>query len=144
MSIQEILNSRGNGLHYNQILSLTEPHSSYPGKTPASRIAILRHLAKLDEQSLAVLNELAFNLRSKPFPKSLTSTELYMLRQRLLCGLDTLSRLADSAPNPDYLSTNTSDLEIEDRWLLIGIWREFGTHWIQNLAWRISRGSIKD
>ena len=140
MTIEDVLNSRGYGLHFNTVLSLTAPHAAYPGKTPARRAGILRRLEALDAQTRDTLDTLAASLRSSPSFDTLSPEELYMLRQRMLCALDFLSRLADSLPTPTWLSTSSCSLEAEDRWLLLGVWREFGPFWVQNLAWRISRG----
>lgn len=62
-----------------------------------------------------------------------------MLRQRMHCAIDFLARLAESLPDPDWLHTRSMDLALEDQWLLLGVWKEFGLSWLQNLAWRISK-----
>ena len=141
MNIEDILKSRSNGLHYSSMFSLTEPHSNYPGKLPAPRTAILKRLESLDAQTLNTLDALATSLRSEPFFDKLLPDELYMLRQRLNCAIDFLARLADSMPSPGWLSAATDKLSDEDQWLLVGIWKEYGLFWLQNLAWRISRGA---
>jgi hypothetical protein len=140
MTIEDMLKSRGSGLHFHSLLLLTEPHSDYPGKRPAPRVGILRHLEKLDGQTRDTLDMLVQALRVDASFEGLSPAEFYMLRQRLLCSLDFLARLADSLPAPQWLSTDAPRLELEDRWLLIGVWKEFGQAWLQNLAWRLSRG----
>lgn len=140
MTIDDLLKSRANGVHFSMLFALTEPHAAYPGKRPAPRVAIQRSLEALDGRTRDRLDTLATTLRANPDFDGLTPEESYMLRQRLLCSLDLLSRLADSLPTPEWLSTADSRLASEDHWLLIGIWKEFGPFWLQNLSWRLSRG----
>jgi hypothetical protein len=141
MTIDDLLKSRGAGLHFNSLLLLTEPCAAYPGKTPAPRVGILRHLQTLELQTQDRLNTSVSQIRDGSYFETFSQEESYMLRQRLLCALDFLSRLADSLPTPEWLSTASAQLELEDAWLLVGVWREFGPFWLQNLAWRISRGA---
>ena len=138
--VEDILKSRIQGLHFSELLRLTEPHAAYPGKLPARRDGILRKLETLDAQTLGRIDTLVGQLRSAPLPSECDPIVGYMLRQRLRCALDVLARLQDSSPTPGWLCTASAALAVEDHWLLIGLWREFGACWLQNLAWRISRG----
>ena len=140
MEIRQLLDSRGCGIHFCLLLARTEPHAAYPGRLPGPRAGIFRRLEALDGQTRDRLDRLAASLRSEPAFESLGPPELYMLRQRMHCALDLLSRLADSEPSPGWLSTDGFDLEPQDAWLLGGVWREFGAFWLQNLAWRLSKG----
>ncbi len=139
MTVQELLKSRANGLHFLMTLSRTDPYATYPGRTPARRADILRHLQVLDAQTTDTLDTLATSLRAAAFPSTLSPHDLYMLRQRMHCAIDFLARLAESLPDPDWLHTRSMDLALEDQWLLLGVWKEFGLSWLQNLAWRISK-----
>jgi hypothetical protein len=145
MDIQKLLDSRTSDTsHWTQMMRLTDPHSAYPGKLPAGRDDILFHLEELNLQTAGKLDTLASSLRSSPCFSALSPAELYLLRQRLRCALDILARLADSQPTtPGWLSIAGFELEQEDRWLLAGLWREFGTFWLQNLSWRLSHGSVE-
>jgi hypothetical protein len=144
MDIEDILKSRAASINAVLMLDQTSAYSTYPGKTPAPRVGILRHLEKLNEQTSHTLDTVVYKLRSEPLPEELSPVDFYMFRQRLLCAHDFLSRLEDSLPIPRWLSASSNDLEREDQWLLIGVWKEFGQFWLQNLAWRISRGVVQE
>jgi len=123
------------------MLEFTEAHREYPGNNRTQRADVLKTLEGLHAQTKDSLDGLSLSLRVDPSLDCLSQEEVYMFRQRLLCALDFLSRLADTLPTPDFLSTSSSSLELEDQWILVGIWNEFGPFWIQNLAWRLSQGA---
>jgi hypothetical protein len=140
MHLETLLKSRANGLHWTLMFHHTEPHAKYPGRIPAPRAGILKRLTALNAQTTDSLDTLASSLRAAPLLDELSPEECYMLRQRMRCALDILERLCDSQPAPAWLSKDGIAIEPEDRWLLAGLWQEFGTFYLQNLAWRISRG----
>lgn len=57
MTINEFLQSRANGIHFNTLLLMTEPHAAYPGKLPSPRVSILRHLQRLDAETRDMLDK---------------------------------------------------------------------------------------
>ena len=140
MTLEDMLKSRLRRLHFELLIERTDPHAVYPGKLPARRAGILRYLETLDARTRDRLDTLIDSLRSEPFAPELEPAVAYMLRQRMRCALDTLQRLVDAAPSPEWLCTASLELAAEDHWLLIGLWNEFGMFWLQNLAWRIAHG----
>lgn len=139
MTANDILKSKSASFYVASLLDATS-QIKFPtvGKR---RDRILSRLEEMNESTSDTLE--AFLTKPRPMvftPKGLTDIELYMLRQRHLCALDILSRLADSEPSSGWLTFGSGELDEEDAFLYQGLWNEFGQYWLSSLAWRIARG----
>ena len=137
MTIDELLDECGKDSRYSAMLALSQD-LVYPGKLPAAREKILLALDVWDMHVNEWFERTILDFDDKKRP--LSEQDVYILAQRYACAADFLTRLADSLSTPELLSVGNLPPDMRDSWLLVGIWREYGQVWRQNLAWRLVNG----
>ena len=138
MKINDVLKSKGFSPYRSTLFAQA---AKIKIRFPKTKGAILRKLENMEVSTHNTLNEFILKPRGLVFSQphsGLDDEAVFMLCQRWKCGIDILSRIADAVKNDEYMEVN-SDLDEEDYFMLIGIWKEFRQYWIANLAWRISK-----
>ncbi len=139
MTLNDILKSKLGSQYVPSLLAETES-ITFPYPT-SRRDVILRRLEELNIETHDAIEIFICSPHGMLFDRRhLSDRELYMLRERVKCAIDFLSRLSDALPSQQWFSTGGADLETEDTFLYSGIWREFGQQWMASLAWRLARG----
>lgn len=138
-TLKEILNMYGHGAYFNAMMVATaDLKFPYPKD---DRGRILHQLEQMDIDTTDVLDELIKNPnRMITSFKSLSTDQLYILKQRYLCGLEILTRMTEAAPSFEWIRVEKHDVATELQFLLTGLWKEFGILFHGQLAWRLFHG----
>lgn len=139
MKLKKLIESRLGDTYICSLLAVTKQVPfPYPSK---QRDVVLQRLNEMSRETHDALEIFIRCPHGMLFVRRhLSDTELYMLRMRVLCGLNIARRLLDAIPDEAWLQTADEDTDREDCFLYSGVWQEFGGDWLSQVAELLVKG----